>query len=236
MPRHKADTIKSKASLLSLDSSMKDLPRCIYWEIAAVQRSVGARIGDILAIKLQGDIDNQGYWKFAPQKQKRQRSLEQIEIRTRALKQKSKERKHGKKERKQWFAKQVEALHKPLPQKIITKRFPAIAREIIRRRQALALPGQVYLFPSPQPSKVHRPITRQAYHNNLKQAAAGAGLRENVASHSMRKSAAYQVWKETKGDAARTASFLYQNGVDSVEPYIGVTEDETDRLAESIAF
>jgi len=84
-----------------------------------------------------------------------------------------------------------------------------------------------YLFPSRQGE--NQPITRQTVNNILKEAANACGIKENIASHSMRKSFGY--WAYKSGVDIMTVMKLLNHSSPAITlRYLGITQENLDEV------
>lgn len=83
-------------------------------------------------------------------------------------------------------------------------------------------------------TKGHDPITRQTVHNFLKEASKEVKLKENVGSHSMRKTASYAIYmnniKTNPGIIDTLQKMLNHSSSSTTLRYLGITQDVMDEV------
>lgn len=88
-----------------------------------------------------------------------------------------------------------------------------------------------YIFPSREGHG--RPLTRQQALNILKGAAKAVGVKDNVGTHTLRKSWGYQAWK--KGfNPALIMDTLNHSNLTVTKRYLGITQDDINDLYETL--
>ena len=111
-----------------------------------------------------------------------------------------------------------------------TKIFPIndlVKETIIEYLSKSNLDFDDYLFPSRQGE--NQPITRQTVNNILKEAANACGIKENIASHSMRKSFGY--WAYKSGVDIMTVMKLLNHSSPAITlRYLGITQENLDEV------
>lgn len=105
--------------------------------------------------------------------------------------------------------------------------------------------GESFLFPSPRIKGKH--IGYAWFRNRLTDAAAAAGIRQRVATHTMRKTFAYRWWitnrdnraeYPTRADAKAMLSrdLLKHEKVPYTERYICIDQEEIDRATDTVSY
>jgi len=87
------------------------------------------------------------------------------------------------------------------------------------------------LFPSRKGSS---PITPTQAYRIIKEAAASVGIKYNVGTHSPRKTFGYTAYRATDNNIAVVQHRLAQKNAASTLSYIGVTDDEADRVLKGV--
>lgn len=90
----------------------------------------------------------------------------------------------------------------------------------------------MYLFKSQQ--GLNRPITRQQAYRILKDAASKFEL-DSIGTHTLRKTFGYFMYKQT-GDILAVKEVLNQSSVDITRRYIGLTQDDKDKMMKKLNF
>ena len=86
-----------------------------------------------------------------------------------------------------------------------------------------------YIFSSRQGG----PITRQQANSILKDAAVAVGIKENVGTHSLRKTWGYHAWKKGFSPALIMETLNHSN-LGITKRYLGIRQDEINGLYESL--
>lgn len=96
---------------------------------------------------------------------------------------------------------------------------------------------QIYLFKSTKRGAdgVERPMTKQSVHRIFSKAADWIG-RNDVGTHTMRKTFGYHFYKNNPDKLAQLQMILNHGNVEMTLRYIGVEADELDNLVESMEF
>lgn len=79
----------------------------------------------------------------------------------------------------------------------------------------------------------NRPITRQQALNVLKNAAAAVGIKENVGTHTLRKTWGYHAWKNGFNPALIMETLNHAN-LSVTKRYLGIRQDEINDLYENL--
>lgn len=87
-----------------------------------------------------------------------------------------------------------------------------------------------YIFKSREGNK---PITRQHANSILKQAAKAVGIKENIGTHSLRKTWGYQAWKKGFNPALIMETLNHSN-LGITRRYLGIRQDEINGLYENL--
>ena len=86
-----------------------------------------------------------------------------------------------------------------------------------------------YIFKSRQGG----PITRQQTNSILKEAAIAVGIKENIGTHSLRKTWGYHAWKKGFSPALIMETLNHSN-LGITKRYLGIRQDEVNGLYESL--
>jgi len=84
-----------------------------------------------------------------------------------------------------------------------------------------------YVFKSRQGE--NRPLTRQQALNILKDSAAAAGVKENVGTHTLRKTWGYHAWQKGFSPALIMETLNHSN-LNMTKRYLGIRQDEINDL------
>lgn len=79
----------------------------------------------------------------------------------------------------------------------------------------------------------NKPITRQQALNILKEAAESVGVKENIGTHSLRKTWGYHAWKSGYNPTLIMGTLNHSN-LSITKRYLGIRQDETNDLYENL--
>lgn len=79
----------------------------------------------------------------------------------------------------------------------------------------------------------NKPITRQQVLNILKEAAEAVGIKENIGTHSLRKTWEYHAWKSGYNPALIMETLNHSN-LSVTKRYLGIRQDEINDLYDNL--
>ncbi len=105
-------------------------------------------------------------------------------------------------------------------------------RSQLKRLKSAGEPGSSYLFPSPKKKGNH--LSRYQAHRIISHAAEELHM-EHVSCHSLRKTFGYHAWKQGVQPALLMSIFNHSSWQVTMR-YLGITQDEKDKVFGQIAF
>lgn len=102
-------------------------------------------------------------------------------------------------------------------------------RELLKSLDAYTM--EDYIFTSREGE--NRPLTRQQSLNILKAAAMAVGIKENVGTHTLRKTWGYHAWQKGFNPALIMETLNHSN-LSMTKRYLGIRQDEINDLYESL--
>ncbi len=88
-----------------------------------------------------------------------------------------------------------------------------------------------YIFKSRE--SINKPITRQQALNVLKQAAKAVGIKDNIGTHTLRKTWGYHAWKQGFSPALIMETLNHSN-LNMTKRYLGIRQDDINALYENL--